>query len=74
MWAFVVEGIAPALIHQPGISRWLAEAAANAALHGTSLAALPMGMALAVLAGYTAVLAAASAAVTVRREITTAPG
>ena len=73
-WAFVVEGIVPALIHQPGISRWLPEAAANAALHGASPAALPAGMALAVLAGYAAMLAGAGAAVTARREITTAPG
>lgn len=73
-WAFIIEGIVPALIHQPGISRWLPEAAANAALHGAAPAALPVSMALAVLAGYAAVLAVAGAAVTVRREITTAPG
>lgn len=73
-WAFIIEGIVPALIHQPGISRWLPEAAANAALHGAAPAALPVGMALAVLAGYAAVLAVAGAAVTARREITTAPG
>jgi hypothetical protein len=71
MWAFVVEGILPALTHQPGISRWLPEAAANAVLHGTPPAALPAGVALAVLAGYAAVLAGAGAALTARREITT---
>jgi len=73
-WAFVVEGIAPALIHQPGISRWLPEATANAVLHGASPAALPVGVALAVLAGYAAVVAGAGAALTARREIATAPG
>jgi ABC-2 type transport system permease protein len=73
-WAFVVEGILPALIHQPGVSHWLPEATANAVLHGTSPAALPAGVALAVLAGYAAILATAGAAVTTRREIPTAPG
>ena len=72
MWAFVVEGIVPALTHQPGISRWLPEAAANAVLYGASPAALPVGVALAVLAGYAAVLAGAAAALTARREIGTA--
>ena len=73
-WAFVIEGVVPAVLHQPGISRWLPEAAANAALHGAAPAALPAGMALAVLAGYATVLAGAGAAITARREITTAPG
>jgi ABC-2 type transport system permease protein len=75
MWAFVVEGIIPALTHQPGIVRWLPEAAANAVLHGASPAAtLPAGVALTVLAGYAAVLAGAGAALTARREIGTATG
>jgi hypothetical protein len=74
MWAFVVEGIVPALIHQPGISRWLPEAAANAVLHGTSPGALPVGVALAALAGYAAVLAGSGAALTTRREIPTGTG
>jgi ABC-2 type transport system permease protein len=75
MWAFVVEGIAPALTREPGMVRWLPEAAANAVLHGASpAAALPAGAALAVLASYAAALAAAGAALTARREITTAPG
>jgi ABC-2 type transport system permease protein len=70
MWVFVIEGILPALIHQPGIVRWLPEAAANAVLHGASPAAtLSAGAALAVLAGYAAVLAGVGAALTVRREI-----
>src|SRR6185369_8595624 len=30
MWVFVIEGIIPALTHEPGIIRWLPEAAANA--------------------------------------------
>jgi ABC-2 type transport system permease protein len=76
MWAFVIEGIIPALTHQPGIIRWLPEAAANAVLHGASPAAtaLSAGTALAVLAGYAAVLAGAGAALTVRREIGTTTG
>ena len=72
MWAFVIEGILPALIHEPGISRWLPEAAANAVLHGASPVALPVGVALTVLAGYAAVLAGAGAALTARQEIATA--
>src|SRR5258707_6061653 len=36
MWAFVIEGIIPALTHQPGIIRWLPQAAANAVLHVAS--------------------------------------
>src|SRR6266480_747613 len=36
IWAFVIEGIIPALTHEPGITRWLPEAAANAMLHGAS--------------------------------------
>jgi hypothetical protein len=73
MWAFVIEGIIPALIGEPGIIRWLPEASANAVLHGGSPAAtaLSAGAALAVLAGYAAVLAGAGAALTVRREIGT---
>jgi ABC-2 type transport system permease protein len=76
MWAFVIEGIIPAVTHQPGIIRWLPEAAANAVLHGTSPAAttLSAGAALAVLAGYAAVLAGAGAALTVRREVGTTTG
>jgi ABC-2 type transport system permease protein len=71
MWAFAVEGIIPALMHAPGMVRWLPEAAANAVLHGASPAAatLSAGAALAVLVGYAAVLAGAGAALTVRREI-----
>jgi hypothetical protein len=76
MWVFVIEGIIPALTHEPGIIRWLPEAAANAVLHGASPAAttLSAGAALAVLAGYAAVLAGAGAALTVRREIGTTTG
>lgn len=76
MWAFVIEGIIPMLTHQPGIIRWLPEAAANAVLHGASPAAttLSAGAALAVLAGYAAVLAGAGAALTARREIGTTTG
>jgi ABC-2 type transport system permease protein len=72
MWAFVIEGILPALIHEPGMVRWLPEAAANAVLHGASPAALPTGVALTVLTGYAALLAGAGAALTARREIGTA--
>jgi hypothetical protein len=76
MWAFVIEGIIPAVTHQPGIIRWLPEAAANAVLHGASpgTATLSAGAALAVLAGYAAVLAGAGAALTARREIGTTTG
>jgi ABC-2 type transport system permease protein len=76
MWAFVIEGIIPAVTHQPGMIRWLPEAAANAVLHGASPAAttLSAGVALAVLAGYAAVLAGAGAALTARREIGTTTG
>jgi ABC-2 type transport system permease protein len=76
MWAFVVEGIIPAVTHQPGLVRWLPEAAANAVLHGTSPAAttLSAGAALTVLAGYAAALAGAGAALTARREIGTTTG
>jgi ABC-2 type transport system permease protein len=76
MWAFVAEGIVPALVREPGIVRWLPEAAANAVLHGASPAAttLPAGVALAVLAGYAAVLAGAGTALTARREVGAAAG
>jgi len=76
MWAFVIEGIIPALTHQPGILRWLPEAAANAVLHGASpgTTTLSAAAALAVLAGYAAVLAGAGAALTARREIGTTTG
>jgi hypothetical protein len=76
MWAFVVEGILPALTRAPGVVRWLPEATANAVLHGASSTAttLPAGAALAVLTGYAAALAAGGAIVTTRREIGTATG
>jgi len=76
MWAFVIEGILPALIRAPGMARWLPEAAANAVLHGASAttAALSAGAAVAVLAGYTVVLAAVGAIATTRREIGTTTG
>jgi len=75
MWVFVIEGIIPALIREPGSLHWLPEAA-NAVLHGASPAAttLSAGAALAVLAGYAAVLASAGAALTARREIGTTTG
>jgi hypothetical protein len=76
MWAFVIEGVLPVLIHAPGVVRWLPEASANAVLHGASASAttLPTGAALTVLAGYAAVLATGGAIVTTRREIGTATG
>jgi ABC-2 type transport system permease protein len=76
MWAFVIEGIIPALMREPGIIRWLPEAAANAVLHGASsgTTTLSASAALAVLAGYAAVLAGAGAALTARREIGTSTG
>jgi hypothetical protein len=76
MWAFVVEGILPVLIHAPGMVRWLPEATANAVLHGSSATAttLPAAAALAVLTGYAVVLATGGALVTTRREIGTTTG
>ena len=76
MWAFVVEGILPVLIHAPGMVRWLPEATANAVLHGSSATAttLPATAALAVLTGYAVVLATGGALVTTRREIGTTTG
>jgi ABC-2 type transport system permease protein len=76
MWAFVIEGILPALIRAPGVVRWLPEATANAVLHGASSTAttLSAGAALAVVAGYASALAASGAIVTIRREIGTATG
>jgi ABC-2 type transport system permease protein len=76
MWAFVIEGILPVLIHAPGVIRWLPEATANAVLHGAPATAttLPAGAALAVLAGYTVMLATGGALVTTRREIGTTTG
>ena len=76
MWAFVIEGILPVLIHAPGMIRWLPEATASAVLHGASATAttLPAAAALAVLTGYAVVLATGGAIVTTRREIGTTTG
>ena len=76
MWAFVIEGVLPVLIHAPGVVRWLPEASANAVLRGASATAttLPAGVALVVLAGYAVVLATGGALVTTRREIGTTTG
>jgi ABC-2 type transport system permease protein len=76
MWAFVIEGVLPVLIHAPGVVRWLPEATANAVLHGASATAtaLPAAAALAVLAGYAVMLATGGAMVTTRREIGTTTG
>ena len=76
IWAFVVEGILPVLIREPGVVRWLPETAANAVLHGASATTttLAAGAALLVLTGYAAVLAAGGAIVTTRREIGAATG
>jgi hypothetical protein len=70
LWAFVVEGILPALIHAPAMVRWLPEATANAVLHGASASAttLPAAAALAVLTGYAVVLATGGAIVTTRQR------
>jgi len=66
----------PVLTQAPGVVRWLPEATANAVLHGAAASAttLPAGAALAVLAGYAAVLATGGAIVTARREIGTTAG
>jgi ABC-2 type transport system permease protein len=76
MWAFVIEGLLPMLIHAPGMVRWLPEAAANAVLHDASATATSVsaGAALAILAGYAAVVAVGGAIVTTRREIGTTTG
>jgi ABC-2 type transport system permease protein len=75
-WAFIVEGILPALSREPGLVRWLPGPAANAVLHGASSTAttLPAGLALAMLVGYALALALGAASVTIRREIGTATG
>jgi len=73
MWAFVIEGVLPAVAGEPGLTRWLPSGVGNALLNGASSTAttLSAGAALAVLIGYAAVLAAGGAAVTVRREVGT---
>jgi ABC-2 type transport system permease protein len=76
MWIFVIEGIVPSLIREPGLARWLPGNAASAVLHGaaSSSRTLAAGAAVAVLTGYAVVLAMAGATVTARREIGTATG
>jgi hypothetical protein len=76
MWAFVIEGVLPALTRMPGLTRWLPGNAATAVLHAThhSATTLSAGAAAAVLTGYAIALAAAGATVTTRREIGTATG
>jgi hypothetical protein len=71
MWAFVIEGVLPAVIGEPGLTRWLPSGVGDAVLNGASSSAttLSAGAALAVLIGYTALLAAGAATVTVRREV-----
>ena len=73
MWAFVIEGVLPAVTGEPGLTRWLPSGVGDAVLNGASSTAstLSAGAALAVLIGYATVLAAAGAAVTVRREVGT---
>jgi ABC-2 type transport system permease protein len=76
MWAFVIEGILPAVLGEPGLTRWLPGGVADAVLRGSAstAATLSAGAALAVLVGYAAALATAGAGVTVRREVGTATG
>ena len=71
IWAFVIEGVLPAVAGEPGLTRWLPSGVGDAVLNGASstAATLSAGAALVVLIGYAAVLAAAGAAVTVRREV-----
>jgi ABC-2 type transport system permease protein len=75
-WAFIVEGVLPALAREPGLVRWLPGPAANAVLHSavSTATTLPAAAALAVLTGYALVLALGAALVTGRREIGTATG
>jgi ABC-2 type transport system permease protein len=76
MWAFVIEGVLPTLLREPGLTRWLPGGVADAVLGGTASTAttLSAGAALAVLVGYAAALAAGGAGMTARREVGTATG
>lgn len=76
MWAFVIEGILPAVLGEPGLTRWLPGGTADAFLGGAASTAttLSAGAALAVLTAYAAVLAVGGAAVTRSREVGTATG
>jgi ABC-2 type transport system permease protein len=76
IWTFVIEGILPALVREPGLARWLPGDAANAFLHGASASAttLAAGGAAALLTGYAVALGIGGAIVTARREIGTATG
>ncbi len=76
IWAFVIEGVLPALTREPELVRWLPGSAAQAVLHNASATAttLSAGAALAVLVAYAGALAAGGAAVTTRREIGAATG
>jgi len=75
-WAFVIEGVLPAVTGEAGLVRWLPGSAAHAVLGGASSTAtsLSAGVALAVLIAYAAVLAAGGAAVTTAREVGTSTG
>lgn len=76
MWAFVVEGVLPAVTNEPDLARWLPGSAAHAVLQGAPSTAttLAAGAALAVLTGYAVTLAAGGAAVTAIREAGTSEG
>lgn len=76
MWAFVIEGVLPAVTNEPELARWLPGSAAHAVLQGAQSTAttLAAGAALAILTGYALVLAAGGAAVTAIREVGTSEG
>jgi ABC-type transport system involved in multi-copper enzyme maturation permease subunit len=70
LWRFVGEGVLPVVTRSPGISRWTPSGAGDALLGlggGDRLAVAPAAL---VLAGYVAVVVAASAAQFVRRDAT----
>ncbi len=76
MWAFVIEGVLPALTREPGLTRWLPGNAANAVLHGasTTTTTLSAGAAAVLLTCYAVVLSVGAATVSAKREAGTATG
>jgi ABC-2 type transport system permease protein len=71
MWVFAVENVVPLLLHDPGLKRWLPGGATDRLLHLADPVAGSGNpwLALAALAGLTAVLAAAAALVTRSADI-----
>ena len=67
IWKFVLEGIVPVVLRNPGLSDWLPSGAAQAAI-GAGGADMSAVQGLVVVVGYTAVLAALAAVSFVRRD------